>query len=107
MWDDGGYPRKVYFPKEGGEKSFTGEIGIGWFEISDGEGRDAVSERLEDNFPFAELDWLAVTSGHLGGRSRSIKFTVQPNPGPSERRLNVYINRGAPPCVHIVIIQKY
>ena len=104
MWDDGGYPRKVYFPKEGGEKSYTGELGIGWFEISSGN-RDehADSERQEDGTRYAELDWLTVTSPSRS--SRVINFTVKPNSEPSERELNVYINRGAPPCVHIVIIQ--
>lgn len=101
---DSGYPRKVYFPKEGGERTYTGELGITIIEVADYYGDGAAqSEEQEDKTLFAESDWLIIKSPHKG--STTIQFIAEPNPNKKRRKLYVDINRAMPQTTQIVIIQ--
>lgn len=102
MWDDGGYPRKVYFPKEGGEKSYTGEVGIGWFDIGDYNGSSAGQEQ-DDGSLVAAYGWLTVILPNDG--RTTLHFIAEPNTTGKTRRQSMTMNRGAPVYMKIEVIQ--
>lgn len=101
---DGGFPNRVYFPKGGGEKSFTGEMHISHIEIGDGDTLGVYSEVQEDGSLSAVYDWLTVKSPHRG--STEIQFIAEPNLGKNRRKLYVAVNRSRPEYAGIVIIQE-
>ena len=101
---DGGFPNRVYFPKGGGEKSFTGEMHISHIEIGDGDTLGMYSEVQEDGSVVVEYEWLTVKSPHKG--STEIQFIAEPNLGKNRRKLYVAVNRSRPEYAGIVIIQE-
>ena len=103
---DGGYPNRVHFPKEGGEKSFTGEIPIAWFSIGSyniEEYLPVSSKEQEDGSRIAVSDWLTVKTPYRC--STTIHLSVEPNPGNKKRKRPISMNRGGPEYMSIVIIQ--
>ena len=102
---DGGFPNRVYFPKEGGSKNYTGEMMISVFEVGYYDAYDVVySKKQEDGSLSAVYDWLTVKSPHKG--STEIQFIAEPNLKNKKRKLFVDINRGRPEYAGIVIIQE-
>ncbi len=101
---DGGFPNRVYFPKEGGSKNYTGEMMISVFEVGYYDAYDVVySKKQEDGSIIATYDWLTVKSPYYG--STEIQFIAEPNLKNKKRKLFVDINRGRLEYAGIVIIQ--
>ena len=99
---DGGYPQKVYFPKEGGAKSYTGEVGIGWFDIGDYNGSSGSKEQ-DDGSLVAAYGWLTVILPNDG--RTTLHFITEPNTTGKTRRQSMTMNRGAPVYMKIEVIQ--
>lgn len=88
---DGGFPDKITFPTEGGEKSYTGEIWISTIDIHDYDGKGVeVMDKQQDGSIVAEYDWLKVSTPDES--SSILNLSAKPNTTGKSRKLYVNLN---------------
>ena len=86
---DGGFPDKIYIPKEGGELTLTGSMRITLISIH-GKDKNRSSTIQEDGSIEVKNDWLRVRAEKQG--SNTIKIYAEPNTSKKSRKCDLYIN---------------
>ena len=86
---DGGFPDKIYIPKEGGELTLTGSMRITNISIY-GKDKNRGSTIQEDGSIEVKNDWLRVRAEKQG--SNTIKIYAEPNTSKKSRKCDLYIN---------------
>ncbi len=86
---DGGFPDKIYIPKEGGELTLTGSMRITLISI-EGKDKNSSSTIQEDGSIEVKNDWLRVRAEKQG--SNTIKIYAEPNTSKKSRKCDLYIN---------------
>ena len=86
---DGGFPDKIYIPKEGGELTLTGSMRITLISIY-GKDKNRSSTIQEDGSIEVKNDWLRVRAEKQG--SNTIKIYAEPNTSKKSRKCDLYIN---------------
>ena len=86
---DGGFPDKIYIPKEGGELTLTGSMRITLISIY-GKDKNRGSTIQEDGSVEVKNDWLRVRAEKQG--SNTIKIYAEPNTSKKSRKCDLYIN---------------
>ena len=87
---DGGFPDKIYIPKEGGELTLTGSMRITHISI-EGKDKNSSSTKQEDGSIEVKNDWLRVRTEKQG--SNTIKIYAEPNTSKKSRKCYIYIDR--------------
>lgn len=99
---DGGFPKELTFPKEGGEMNLTGELYIGWLHIWNGSGIENSSVVKEDNTLFVTNLWLTASAEFRG---QDVYHKVEPNTTNEPRQQYIDIYDG-PVYAEILIKQE-
>lgn len=95
VYPDGGFPREITFPKEGGEKTVVGEEQITRLYIYEDIYERAVAiDDLSDNELKISYDWLTVNSPFNGNYFSDLTISVEPNTANEQRVLFVGIPTG-------------
>ena len=87
---DGGFPDKIYIPKEGGELTLTGSMRITHITIEGKDKNGRSSTKQEDGSIEVKHDWLRVRAEKEG--SNTIKIYAEPNTSKKSRKCDLYIN---------------
>lgn len=89
---DLGFPKKVTFPKEGGEMTISGNISFTHAVIQDYKGNHGSIQSDADGRIFNEYDWLKVEYVKLS--NDVLKIYAEPNAKGKSRKLYVEIHSG-------------
>ena len=99
---DGGFPKELTFPKEGGEMNLTGELYIGVLHIWNGSGIENSSVVKEDNTLLVTNLWLTASAP---SRGQEVHLKVEPNTTNEPRQQYIDIHDG-PVYAQILIKQE-
>ena len=99
---DFGFPKKITFPKEGGELVFRGNRSVYYASVSTYNGGRA-ELYYDEGKQFYILDWLKVEMNEP--YSDSVKFYAKPNTTGKKRKLYVDLYSG-PEYAEIKVLQQ-
>ena len=99
---DLGYPKRISFTKDGGEKVITGTTNFTDAHIHDYKsGEDGEFVPREDDIQYQVYEWLSI---EYLANSTELKIIAEPNASGKSRKLHIELHSG--PEYHVVEVKQ-